>query len=188
MSLLVSYTLAPTLGSLFLQAGAFQKSISGFIFGNFEKGVRRLSNAYGGWVAWALMEQNHHLLVITGLFFSSFMLVTMATSARRLSNSGDRANSSSNLSSQKMLPSLKPTRLHKPQRFCLSKPEVTGFSPRWPPVRIAEWWAKSPGNLAEMTVKLVDRKCGNKPTSTFAVQIRERIGSHPSGRKWPPPK
>lgn len=178
MSLLVSYTLAPTLAAYFSRLEHFnEKSIGGFIFGNFEKGIRRLSNAYGGWVAWALRNKTITLLVITGLFFSSFMLVTKGYIGSAFINSGDRGEFIVQLELSKDATIFETNRATQTAEvYLLSKPEVTGvFTTVGRQSGLLSGGQKSP-NLAEMTVKLVDREVrGNKPTSTFAVQIRNEL-------------
>lgn len=177
MSLLVSYTLAPTLAANFSKLEHFnEKTIGGFIFGNFEKGIRRLSNAYGGWVAWALRNKTITLIVIAGLFFSSFLLVTKGYIGSAFINSGDRGEFIVQLELSKDATIFETNRATQiAEEYLLSQPKVTGvFTTVGRQTGLLSGGQKSP-YLAELTVKLVDKEKRGGSTATYAVQIRNEL-------------
>jgi len=177
MSLLVSYTLAPTLASRFSKLEKFnEKTIGGFIFGNFEKGIRRLSHAYGGWLAWALRHKTVTLAVIAGLFFSSLLLVTKGYIGSAFIKQGDRGEFIVQMELSKDATIQQTNRATQiAEEYLLSKPEVTGvFTTVGRQTGLLSGGQKSP-NLAEMTIKLMDKEKRSHPTSLYSVQIRNEL-------------
>lgn len=177
LSLLVSYTLAPALAAYFSRLETFkEKSIGGFIFGNFEKGIRRLSNAYGGWLAWTLKHKTITLAVIVGLFLSSFLLVTKGYIGTSFINSGDRGEFIVQLELAKDATVLETNRACQiAEEHLLSHPDITGiFTMVGRKTGMISGGQKSP-NLSEMVIKLKDKNERDVSTATFAVQMRNEL-------------
>lgn len=94
MSLFVSFTLVPWLTSRFAKAYRFQgKNFAGRVVLRFEKFIEWLSDGFVSALGWALRSTKTKiatLLIATGLFFGSFLLLTKGFIGNAFFDTGER--------------------------------------------------------------------------------------------------
>lgn len=177
MSLLVSYTLGPSLAARFSKLEDYnEKPISRIIFGNFEKGISSLSKVYSNGLAWALKNKTITLIVISGLFFSSFLLITKGYIGSTFISQGDRGEFIVQLELSKDATVHETNRATQiAEKLLSSKPEVTGiFTTVGRQTGLLSGGQKSP-YLAEMTIKLIDKRKRDLSTAVYAVNVRNEL-------------
>ncbi len=93
LSLFVSYTITPALASRFSRLESLNKrSLSGIVFGTFERGIKSLTQGYTNALKWSLKPFPAVLIFISAfaLFFASFGLVSNGYIGSEFIKNGDR--------------------------------------------------------------------------------------------------
>ncbi len=183
MSLLVSYTIAPSLAARVSGARSYRPgSLRDRLYGGIDRGLEGLARQYRGLLAWSL---NHPLLVTMislALVGSSAFLLLKGYIGTDFLNTGDRAEFIIQLELPKDA-SLRETNLAtlEAERFLLQQEEVVGtFTLVGRHTGFLSGGRVSP-NLAEFTVKLVDKRRRPYPTSVYAVQYKNALAGRLPG-------
>ena len=175
-SLLVSYTITPSLAARFSKLQEFgQQSFWGTIFGIFEKGINALSGQYTKILSWALRNKTIILVLSTGLFLSSFLLITEGFIGTEFLNTGDRGEFIVQLELPKDATLSETNRLtRKAEEYILQQSEVKGIFTTIGTQSGIVIGRQSP-NIAEITIKLIDKQFRDLPTSIFALQVKSAL-------------
>ncbi len=177
MSLLVSYTVAPSLAArLSRQQEFIPGSWGDRVFGSIDRGLESLSISYRKALSWSLDHPFWVLAISTLLVIGSVLLITAGHIGTDFLSTGDRGEFIVQLELPKDA-TLKESNLaaREAERFLMDQPEVTGlFTLVGRHTGFLSGGRSSP-NLAEFTVKLVDKERRPYPTSVYSVQFRNAL-------------
>ena len=113
------------------------------------------------------------LLVSAGLFLSSFLLITQGFIGTEFLNTGDRGEFIVQLELPKDATLPETNRLtRQAENYILQLPEVDGLFTTVGTQSGIVIGRQSP-NIAEITIKLIDKRFRDLPTSIFALQVKK---------------
>jgi len=180
MSLLVSFTLTPLLASRFGKIEVLNpKSLWGSLNLGFERFLDRLTNAYGRILVWVLGHKRYVFLGVIALLVGSIALVPAGFIGGAFMPQSDQAEMSVQVE-------LTPTAsiyqtnavAQRAEQIIMKHPEVTnvftnvGYSSNG----LA---TASNSNLADINVKLVDKKQRTLSTEAFGQMLKQEVGQIP---------
>ncbi|MGF7214827.1 HAE1 family hydrophobic/amphiphilic exporter-1 [Spirosoma lacussanchae] len=180
MSLLVSFTLTPLLASRFGKIEVLNpKSLWGSLNLGFERFLDRLTSAYGRILVWVLGHKRYVFLGVIALLVGSIALVPAGFIGGAFMPQSDQAEMSVQVE-------LTPTAsiyqtnavAQRAEQIIMKHPEVTnvftnvGYSSNG----LA---TASNSNLADINVKLVDKKQRTLSTEAFGQMLKREVGQIP---------
>jgi hydrophobic/amphiphilic exporter-1 (mainly G- bacteria), HAE1 family len=184
MSLFVCFTLTPLLVSRFGKlTHPNPKRIGGRVILSVEKAIERLTGNYTSLLKWSLSHKRWVLIITLGLLVGSFSLVGGGFIGSEFVNMGDRGE----LVVKVELPkdaTIEQTNLktQEVERFILSKPEVVNVFSNMGKSD-AQFVAQGERNLAEISVKLVDKGKRSVSTEKFSQLIKKELQENIGGAK-----
>ncbi len=176
LSLLVSYTITPSLASRFSKLQHWDKrSLAGIIFGGFERGLNRLTNRYLGMLQWSLRHKAIVLITTVVLFFSSFYLIIGGYIGSEFITSSDQGEFIVQLELPKDA-TVEETNYttQKVEEYLFSQSEVTGVFTTVGS-NSGQFGGQNSSNLAEMQIKLVDKDQRGVSTPVYAWQTKNAL-------------
>ncbi len=178
VSLLVSYTITPSLAARFSRLEHLNnKTLSGIIFGSFERGLQRLTDAYTGILRWALRGWGIAIafIVAFGLFIASFALVANGYIGFEFITSSDQGEFIIQLELPKDA-TVEETNYttQKVEKFLFDQPEVTGVFTTVG-TQTGSLGSQNSANLAQMQVKLVGKDQRAVSTPVYAFQTKNKL-------------
>lgn len=177
MSLFVSYTVAPALAARLSRQEAYRSgSLGALVFGNFERFLDRLSERYRQLLSWSLNHKLPVMLVATLLFAGSLLLVTEGFIGTAFLSLGDRGEFIIQMELPKDATIRETNRAAREvESFLFEQEAVTGvFTLVGRQTGFLRGGRLGP-NLAEFTVKLVDKQARAVSTSIYAVQTKNAL-------------
>lgn len=178
LSLLVSYTITPSLAARFSRVEHLNnKSLSGIIFGTFEKGVKGLTRAYVSILRSVLRWYGIALafVVSIGLFIASIMLVVNGYIGTEFITSSDQGEFIIQLELPKDA-TIEETNYitQQVEDYLFNQPEVTGVFTTVG-TQSGTLGAQTSANLSQMQVKLVGKDDRATSTPIYAFQTKNKL-------------
>ena len=180
MSLLVSFTLTPLLASRFGKIEVLNpKSLWGSLNLGFERFLDRLTNAYGRILVWVLGHKRYIFLGVIALLVGSIALVPAGFIGGAFMPQSDQGEMSIQV---ELAPTASiyqtNTTAQRAEQIIMKHPEVTnvftnvGYSSNG----LA---TSSNSNLADINVKLIDKKERKLSTEAFGQLLKQEVGQIP---------
>ncbi|AKD54823.1 efflux RND transporter permease subunit [Spirosoma radiotolerans] len=180
MSLLVSFTLTPLLASRFGKIEVLNpKSLWGGLNLGFERFLDRLTNAYGRILVWVLGHKRYIFLAVIALLVGSIALVPAGFIGGAFMPQSDQGEMSIQV---ELAPTASiyqtNTIAQRAEQIIMKHPEVTnvfsnvGYSSNG----LA---TSSNSNLADINVKLIDKKERKLSTEEFGQVLKQEVGQIP---------
>lgn len=179
VSLVVSYTITPSLAARFSRMEHLNnKTLSGIIFGTFEKGIQGITRAYTGLLGWVLRWYGMLtvFVVAIGLFFASLMLVANGYIGSEFITSSDQGEFIVQLELPKDA-TVEETNYttQKVEKFLFDQPEVIGVFTTVGAQSGMMGGGQTSANLSEMNVKLVPKDQRTVGTPVYAFQTKNKL-------------
>ncbi|HEY0111431.1 MAG TPA: efflux RND transporter permease subunit, partial [Fibrella sp.] len=183
MSLLVSFTLTPLLASRFGKVEVLNpKSLWGKLNLGFERFLDRLTNAYGNILVWVLGHKRYIFLSVFAMLVGSIYLVPAGFIGAAFMPQSDMGEMSVQIE-------LAPTAsiyqtnavAQRAEQIVMKHPEVTnvftniGYSS-------TGLGTSANSNLADLNVKLIDKKQRKLSTEAFGQMLKNEVGQIPGVR------
>ncbi|MEZ0540045.1 efflux RND transporter permease subunit [Fibrella arboris] len=183
MSLLVSFTLTPLLASRFGKIEVLNpKSLWGRLNLGFERLIDRLTNAYGRILVWVLGHKRYIFLSVIAMLVGSIYLIPAGFIGAAFMPQSDMGEMSVQIE-------LAPTAsiyqtnavAQRAEQLIMKHPEVTnvfsniGYSS-------TGLGTSSNSNLADLNVKLIDKKQRKLSTEAFGQLLKNEVGQIPGVR------
>ncbi|MBO0947991.1 efflux RND transporter permease subunit [Fibrella forsythiae] len=183
MSLLVSFTLTPLLASRFGKIEVLNpNSLWGKLNLGFERMIDRLTNAYGSILVWVLGHKRYIFLSVIAMLVGSIYLIPAGFIGAAFMPQSDMGEMSVQIE-------LSPTAsiyqtnavAQRAEQIIMKHPEVTnvfsniGYSS-------TGLGTSSNSNLADLNVKLIDKKQRTLSTEAFGQMLKNEVGQIPGVR------
>lgn len=180
MSLLVSFTLTPLLASRFAKLDQLTKStLWGKISLSFEKLLDVLKHEYGKLIGWALGHKRWVLLGISALFIASIMLFFAGLIGASFMSPGDSGELNITLEMASETPLYQTNQaVLQAEKIILARPEVTKVFSNVG-VQSGQSGNANAGNIAELSLKLVDKEQRSISSVQFGELMRNEISRIP---------
>jgi HAE1 family hydrophobic/amphiphilic exporter-1 len=183
MSLVVSYTIAPALAAR-LPDQEQSSSFGRWFFGGFEKGLDWLAKRYSRSLEGALRYPILVLLLALGLLAGSALLITEGYIGTAFLNIGDRGEFIIQMELPKDAGFEETDRVTKQvEAYLFDQKEVKGVFTLVGRQTGFLSGGRVSANLAELSVKLVDKKLREQPTAIYAVQTKNALARQIPGVK-----
>jgi|NOAtaT_6_FD_contig_91_107112_length_6098_multi_3_in_0_out_0_5 HAE1 family hydrophobic/amphiphilic exporter-1 len=182
MSLVVSFTLTPLLASRWGRLEDLSKNtIPARIFRSFEAFIERLKEFYGATLEWSLNHKRYVLIGVFVLFVASFALVPAGFIGAAFISPGDQGEFIIKMEAAGQTPLYQTSEMAKKiEDILLARPEVVKvFTNVGSQTGSAFGGASSFNNVAEMSVKLVDKKQRKISSDQFASYVRDEANKIP---------
>ncbi len=178
ISLLVSYTITPSLAARFSRLEHLdKKTLSGIIFGTFERGLEGLTNFYTSILRWVLRWYGIALAFVVSLvlFVASFMLLVNGYIGFEFFTASDQGEFIIQLELPKDA-TIEETNYttQKVEQYLFDQPEVTGVFTTVG-TQTGSFGAQASANLAQMQVKLVGKEERGISTPVYAYQAKNKL-------------
>jgi HAE1 family hydrophobic/amphiphilic exporter-1 len=184
MSLFVSFTLTPLLVSRFGKlTHPNPKKVGGKIILTIEKYINRLGENYSALLKWSLFHKRWVLIITMTLLVGSFSLVKLGFIGNEFVNMGDRGELVVNVEMPKQA-TIQQTNLktQEIEQYLLSKPVVVNvFSTIGKSEN--QFSAQGSKDVAEISVKLIDKTRRAFSTEQFSQQIKKELQERIEGAK-----
>lgn len=180
MSLLVSFTLTPLLASRFAKLDHLTKATWwGKISLGFEKILDVLKDEYGKILNWALGHKRYVLLGILTLFIGSIMLFSAGLIGASFMSPGDSGELNITLEMASETPLYQTNQaVLRAEKILMARPEVKKVFSNVG-VQSGQSGNSNAGNIAELSIKLVDKEQRNISSAQFGEQMRNEIAQIP---------
>ncbi len=185
MSLIVSYTIAPAMAARLSRLEQLRPgSFADLVFGNFERWIRRLGQAYGRSLEWALDHKLFIVVLTVALLAGSVLLVTEGYVGTAFLNTGDRGEFIIQLELAKDATLPESNRAARQvEEYLFGQEAVTGvFTLVGRQTGFLSGGRIAP-NLAELSVKLVDKQNREVSTAIYAAQTKKALAGMLPGVK-----
>lgn len=176
LSLLVSYTITPSLASRFSKIQNYRKgSLANIIFGTFENGLTRLNKQYVSILKWSLRHKAIVLITTLALFISSFYLIIGGYIGSEFFTQSDQGEFIVQFELPRDATIEETNQLtRKVEKYLFEKPEVIGvFSTVGS--NSGQFGGQSSAYLAEMQIKLVDKDSRDISSQVYAWRIKNEL-------------
>ncbi len=176
LSLLVSYTITPSLAARFSKLQHYKKgSLANLIFGSFERGLTNLTNRYINILKWSLRYRAVVLITTTIVFFSSFFLVVGGYIGSEFFTQSDQGEFIVQFELPKDATIEETNSLtQKVEKYFFEQPEVTGVFTTVG-TNTGQFGGQNSSYLAEMQIKLVDKDQRNVSTPVYAWNTKNTL-------------
>ncbi|HTF82470.1 MAG TPA: efflux RND transporter permease subunit, partial [Cytophagales bacterium] len=182
MSLVVSFTLTPLLASRFASLVHLKEdSWYGKFFLSFEAFIEQLKIGYGQILSWSLQHKRYVLLGILILFIASFALIPAGFIGTAFVSPSDRGELNISLEMAPGTPLAQTNRMvFEAEQKVMSHPEVEKvFSNVGTQSGNALTGNTNTSNIAEISVRLIDKNLRNISSDAFGEIARNEISTIP---------